>query len=203
MKRLMKALFAVFIVMVMCIPAAAVSENSLPVKVRTEGKFAERTEKFCIVLEAADENCPLPDGSADGKNSFMVEAGKTASLPEIVFEEYGVYGYLVYQQPGTNENCRYDDTVYHVTVYASGSEDEPDVFIVQKDENGIKLEEIVFVNAAVKQDDNSEPSQDDSGIPKTGVVDCWMYYIAGAAVLLIVAGWMAFVLLRQDGECNE
>ena len=60
----------------------------------------------------------------------------------------------------------------------------------------MKQDAITFVNTPVK-----EP--EDADAPKTGVVDRWMYYCAGAVVLLAVAGVMVFVLMRPDGECNE
>lgn len=194
MKRL-AAIIILAVMTVMCIPAYAV-QAQLTAVVTAEGRLAESGETYCIVLEAMGENCPMPEGSVDGKMCFNAAAGEEAVLFDMDFEEHDIYAYRVYQQKGPNSKCRYDDSVYEVKVYSYGSADKPYTIVVNDVDNGMKQDAITFVNIPVKE-------SEDADIPQTGVVDRWMYYCAGAAVLLVVAGFMVFVLMRPDGECNE
>ena len=195
-------------VMAVSFCAAAFSAGfSLPVEVQVSGSATDADEEYTIVLEAESADCPMPDGSAEGSCVFSVSADETVMLPEIDFTQPGVYGYSIYQIPGMDDECTYDGSVFSMTVYAEQNGDGLYLAaVVRKSEDGAKLEKIVFINEyeKVTSGPTDKPENPDNpGMPLTGVRDHWMFYIGGAALLLVIAGIMAFILARRSAEEDE
>jgi len=102
--------------------ADEVPKIEIPVEITLEGSVPSAAEEFQVVLKANDAGCPMPEGSVDGAYTMTMVGDSTGNLPAISFPRVGVYGYTIYQEPGTHDKGTYDETVYQVTVYVTNKE---------------------------------------------------------------------------------
>lgn len=119
----------------------------VPVQIRQTGQLIEAEEVYTVVLAADETGFPMPDGSTGGKYSTEITgAGRT--VMEMRYDRVGVYTYTLYQTPGTTKHCAYDDTVYHMTVYVTATEDGglETTTVLYGDDGGTKLVQADFVN---------------------------------------------------------
>ncbi len=134
---------------------AEIIVNCLQISDSSEGNYI-------VAIESVDESQPAPkqdklDIKGDGTGSFV-----------IAVSEPGTYNYIIYQEPGSDEEIQYDDKVYHVKVFVAQLESgELSVNVsATVGDNGEKPDKIEFVNKL--KDNNS--SRDGSSTPpaKTG-----------------------------------
>lgn len=123
-KGLVSVLLAAALVLPMAFTAAAgeTPQVEIPVTITLEGAKPSAAEELQVILKANDPACPMPDGSVDGTYAMTITGG-TKNLPAIRFSELGIYGYTIYQEPGTHAKGTYDETVYHVTAYVTNAAD--------------------------------------------------------------------------------
>ena len=74
---------------------------------------------FAFTLEAlSPENAPMPENAKDGKITIEIEGEGTAHFGEFTIpydEEQTEYIYRIYEEPGEDESCTYDDSQYIVS----------------------------------------------------------------------------------------
>lgn len=154
---------------------------------------------YTIQLKSLDEANPMPEGAVDGVSETVVTGAGSASLPEITFQRVGIYEYTVSQLPGKAAECSYDKSVYHLTVYVVNNEAYDGLeatAVLYKNNEGDKLSTAAFTN--VYPTVTPAPTTEPGDVTETGVTDTWPMYLAGAAILLVIAGVLAATLLRKD-----
>lgn len=169
------------------------------VTVKLEGSpLPDPAEVFTIQLKSKDAANPMPKGAVDGVSETAVTGAGRASLPEITFQRVGVYEYTISQVAGKRADCAYDSSVYHLTVYVVNSESGSGLeatAVLYRNSEGDKLSAAEFVN--VYPTVTPAPTAEPGDVTKTGVTDRWPAYLAGAAILLVLAGVLAATLLRK------
>lgn len=203
MKLNFRGCLAMLLTLVLCLMmgAAACAEETVPsatvnVTVALKGSpLPKPAENYTIELKSVD-GAPMPADAVDGVSSITIAGAGSATLPTLTFERVGIYEYTISQKAGTTAKCTYDDSVYHLTVYVTNSEsgDSLEVTAVMyKNDETDKVEVAAFTN--VYPTVTPAPTGD---ITATGVVDSWPMYLAGALVLLVIAGVLTATLLRKD-----
>lgn len=128
----------------------------IPVRVETIGQVPVGMQ-YTIVLEADNAAYPMPEGSTDGRFEYVVGTGSHL-LPEIVFDELGVFTYKLYQKPATGK-CQLDNRVYELVVYVNpvqGGGKEVTVLLYLRGQEE-KHDEAVFKNRCPKEPPVTEP----------------------------------------------
>lgn len=92
------------------------------VTVKLEGTLPDPAEVFTVQLKAENAANPMPEGAESGLYEAQITGAGSAKLPGITFARVGVYDYTIRQLPGEVEDCAYDDSVYHLTVYVVNAE---------------------------------------------------------------------------------
>lgn len=131
------------------VQAAEPAEIKIPVTIVLEGILPEQAENFLIKMQAADENSAMPEGSVDGIYTLVIKGENSAFLPKFSFEKPGIYTYSIWQEPGQNSKCTYDETIYKMTIYVTNNEqyDGFDTTVtLYKNSETEKQDEIVFIN---------------------------------------------------------
>ncbi len=231
MKRRM--LLAVLLLAVLLPCCAWAESMRLPVRVRATGEVPATPETFELILTAEDEVTPMPDGHLGGVYSLDLKGGSSGSFPPIHYQRAGRYEYTLHQLPGEDPTCRYDRRRFLIQVSVFDTPDGQEcVIVVKENAQGAKLAEIAFENeyGAVTPTPTKAPDKTpvpdipeyatptpipettpnprptptrDPSLPPTGVEDRWMYYLGGAAVLLMIAGVMLRVILRKETDGDE
>lgn len=166
--------------------AAEVKGASINVNISLSGTLPAEDENFTVQLIADDGNAPMPNGSADNIYSMSITGENEKAFPAVTYTELGTYHYTIKQEPGLNNDCRYDNSVYSLTVNVVNSEKEQDSFEISyalhKDGGKEKLDEVIFEN---------EYKTVIRGVPKTGDKSDILSNIMTGALALIV--FWAFV----------
>lgn len=208
MKMNFRSCLTMLLALALCLcTAAALAEDPavrVGVTVSLEGTLPGEDEVFTIQLKSLDEANPVPEGAVDGVAETTVTGAGKSTLPEITFSRVGIYEYTVSQLPGEFEGCRYDDSVYSLTVYVVNSETYDALeatAVLYKNSEGDKLSEAAFTN--VYPTVTPKPTEDPGEITDTGVRDTWPIYLTGAALLLILSGLLAISLRRKDNHGGQ
>lgn len=204
MKKSFRSMAWIMIALIVCMtfasPAALaessrVRELTMSARVRITGDVPEELEKYYVVMEADDASYPMPEGSENGKYTLKMTGARSKEFPVITYDRVGIYTYKLYQIAGTNENCRYDDAVYTMTVYilndGEGGFDIMAVLHAPDEEH--KPDEVEFINHYKDQGD---------GTP-TGVNDSWPIFLACSVVLLAVGILLFWWIRRRDEDEDE
>lgn len=192
--------------------AANIPSIQLPVKITAEGALPRPAEEYVVRLKADDKSYPMPNGQVGGWYDLRVDGPGDAVFPPIKFESVvGVYTYTIEQLPGSNPHCRYDTRSYTVRIsVTNAASGEFDISVtLQEDGMSAKPAEVEFHNV-YKKDGNPPSSPGPTGptgsktppgsaVP-TGVVDHWIIYLTGSALLLLVSGCIIRLLLRKEDE---
>ena len=94
-----------------------------------------------FALEATDATFPVPK-----TNRLMIEGSGSGKF-EITVEEPGTYTYKVYQMTGQNGDIIYDDTIFYVTLFVTGNdENNLELKIANAIEGKAKPTKLEFVN---------------------------------------------------------
>lgn len=150
-RRVLPVLMAAVMMMTLMLPVLAgedAPELNLPVTIRLAGDYPQN-ERYTIVLKADDAANPMPAESENGRCEMTITGAGTESFPTIVYNRVGVYSYQVWQKPGSNPDCEYDDTIYHVTVYITNDEENGGLnitVVAYADGNSEEKTEIIFKN---------------------------------------------------------
>ena len=164
----------------------------VPVTVSLSGSKPKPAEEYTIRLKAID-GAPLP---ADAENDeFTVQIKGPGKLPlgPISFDRVGVYEYTISQDKGKNVRCKYDKTVYNMTVYVTNAEDYSGLeanYVVYTEGQVDKVENVTFRNAY--------PAP--SASPRTGDESQPLLY-AGLTTLGVVV--LAGLFLTRKPKSNE
>ena len=146
---------------------------SIPVSVSVTGNPQEDAEVFDIILSPDDESYPLPD-SSDSNVFDLKITGENSSSFDINYSRVGIYNYKIYQQAGNNQQLRYDDTKYNLTVYVTNDEQNQLKVsaILHSDKEDGKPESVEFVNRiwTVLPNHNIKDSDSDSDSDVTSEV---------------------------------
>lgn len=186
-----RALIMTVLILMCCTlaaPAVYAADQSpklpLEVAMTLEGTLPQPAETYNITMQADDETCPMPEGSESGFCSINITGENTAAFPVIRYDKVGVYEYTIYQEPGSNSKCTYDDSLYSLKVYVTNSEAGDGLEItatLREAGNDSKLAEVAFHN---KYETEKTPPIG----PKTGD-DMKLTLVIGAcaAALIIMA----------------
>lgn len=204
MKLNVRSCLGMLLALMLCLSmGAALAEQpavTVGVTVKLEGSpLPDPAEAYTIQLKSLDAANPMPEGAADGVSETTVTGAGSANLPEIAFQRVGIYEYTVSQLPGKVAECAYDSSVYRLTVYVVNSESGDGLeatAVLYKNNEGDKLSAATFTN--VYPTVTPAPTTEPGDVTETGVTDTWPMYLAGAAILLVIAGVLAATLLRKD-----
>lgn len=155
MRTHFKGLIGLLLVFVLCTamfaPAAfadpAGETLKLPVTVELERELSYKNDHQ-ITIEALDDNCPMPDGSADGKYTMTITGADTKEFPDITFTRVGIFNYKVTQKDLQKEGWTFDDSVYTVvvTVTTDGQGNKTMTVALHKEGVDEKPEKVLFTN---------------------------------------------------------
>lgn len=109
MKKVLAVMLALIVTACLCTGLAYAARDPALAVLPFEIKGNHNDEPCVIVIKALTEGAPMPES-----NKVEVKGNGTFSFKEIKFERVGMYEYEVYQEAGTNADCIYDDTVYHI-----------------------------------------------------------------------------------------
>lgn len=94
----------------------------IPVQITLSGTEPAEAETFQVEITAEDAASPMPADAADGVCTMELK-GASAGAFEIEYKKVGIHQYTVKQIAGTNGDCYYDESVYHVTVSITNNEE--------------------------------------------------------------------------------
>lgn len=149
-------LFSVILALLLCFGTGlcAFAGNDVSVKINAvvscSGGVPEKKEKYALRLKSLDTEQEL-FCEADGEGE--------CTFPELSFGKAGIYNYIVTEEKGNNEACKYDDTVYYLTITVFYDENTYDFDIaakVLKDGESEKQDEIAFVNVYKEVEEPTE-----------------------------------------------
>ncbi len=107
------------------------------------------SEDYTVVLEAENENNPMPAGSSNGVyKKSRTDAGEI-KLDAIKYSRPGIYKYTLSQQAGSADRWTYDSSVYNVIVYATNSEEGEGLDVnvaIYKEGEETKTDDVIFIN---------------------------------------------------------
>lgn len=168
--------------------AAQLPEVSLPVSVSLSGTLPNPTENFSVVLKSSDMSYPMPEGAEGGVYTMTITGEDRESIPAIVYSRVGLYTYTVYQVPGSNERCSYDDVVYNLVVTVSNKTDYSGLeatAVLYPEEEGDKMSGVEFHNEYQVEDAVKPDTGDTSSLPLYTVLllasvgGLWGMYLVG------------------------
>lgn len=172
MRLIGAALAAVLCCAALVLPACAeeAPQVSVPVTVSLTGTLPRPAEKFTIRLKADDPAYPMPEGSVEGEYTMEITGADTKSLPPIVYNRVGIYTYKITQDAGKHRGCKYDATVYYLTVYITNAEDGSGLeatAVLYPNGQGEKVESVEFRNAypVVRTTPTGSPKTGDTAQP--------------------------------------
>lgn len=124
MRKSLRFIVPTLIFMIMCLtmlaPTALAAENpsvAISATVKLTGTLPAVPENFSVKLSADELSNSMPAGSLNGISTMIVNGAGTVTFPEITFAKVGIYKYTIWQQSGSDPDCQYDTTIYHLTVY--------------------------------------------------------------------------------------
>lgn len=148
MNKIRKTLLLCLLAVTMMIPCQAFADYSctvsVPVEVKVEGSDAPSGNEYRIILEAADQNAPLPEVT----EVVITDSGKSA-FGSITFTKPEDYHYRVYQTAQNREHFTNDTTVYNMTVRVVNDEKTGGLraeIWATKGEETDKVYELLFTN---------------------------------------------------------
>ena len=188
--------------------------TEVPVQISLTGTLPEEAEDFSVVLEADDASAPMPEGSDGAVCALVISGEGTQSFPVIRFPRVGIYRYTISQQGGSNVDCTYDNSVYHLIVTVTNDEAGGlgAVSVLYRNEESEKLDCASFVNVYVTETETETESKTEtesetetekqtekqteakkSDAPKTGDSTNLILWtvLMGAAVVIVAAAILA------------
>ena len=161
MRKSLRLIVSTLVALLMCVtmlsPTALAVENpalEIAAAVTVSGAVPDIADTFSIKLSADDLSNPMPEGSLNGVSTMMINGAGSVTFPKIYFAKIGIHDYTIWQEPGSNIDCTYDMSVYHMKVFVTNAETgglEITTVIYKNDETE-KSPAIVFDNLYTKPD---------------------------------------------------
>ena len=121
--------------------AAEMGIVEIPVSVMAEGSEPDWEAVYTLELAAQGESCPMPEGSRGGVYRMAVKGGSTVTI-RLACDKPGVYEYRVWQIPGKNPDCDYDDRQFRLQVEVT----ENGQTVSAYDSQGTMVTDVLFRN---------------------------------------------------------
>ena len=118
----------------------------LPVRVDLNG---ENDEQFHVTIETAPEADPSTPLPAEAEDGLWVSGDSDGKFTGFYYTEPGNYEYIVRQECGDTAYMTYDDTVYHVVVQVTNTQDgglSYQVFAWTDEDSEDKAQALEFLN---------------------------------------------------------
>ena len=118
----------------------------LPVRVDLNG---ENDEQFHVTIETAPEADPSTPLPAEAEDGLWVSGDSDGKFTGFYYTEPGNYEYIVRQECGDTAYMTYDDTVYHVVVQVTNTQDgglSYQVFAWTDEDSEDKAQALAFLN---------------------------------------------------------
>ena len=118
----------------------------LPVRVDLNG---ENDEQFHVTIETAPEADPSTPLPAEAEDGLWVSGDGDGKFTGFYYTEPGNYEYIVRQECGDTAYMTYDDTVYHVVVQVTNTQDgglSYQVFAWTDEDSEDKAQALAFLN---------------------------------------------------------
>ena len=118
----------------------------LPVRVDLNG---ENDEQFHVTIETAPEADPSTPLPAEAEDGLWVSGDSDGKFTGFYYTEPGNYEYIVRQECGDTAYMTYDDTVYHVVVQVTNTQDgglSYQVFAWTNEDSEDKAQALAFLN---------------------------------------------------------
>lgn len=129
MRKSLRIKLPTLIFMIICLmiftPSAMAMENpsvEIDTTVILSGTLPDTPEDFSIKLSADGMNSPMPEGSLNGVFTMTIRGEGSVTLPKIIYSRVGIFEYRIWQEPGLNPDCTYDDSLYELTVFVTDAE---------------------------------------------------------------------------------
>lgn len=205
MKKMIKKISAAVFLALLCLAglplnasASEKTEVKIPLSVNLTGEEPIKSEDYTFRLTPESSRTPMPEGCR-GSCDITVNGKGTAVFPAIGYTVPGIYGYIVKQMPGNNDQCTYDDTIYYVRVTVSNAENgslETSLSAHRDEQMADKKQMIEFDNIyaappALEKEDIVQTvtkTQKTGSLIQTGQLKWPVPVLAGAGVLLTLAG---------------
>lgn len=150
-----------------------------PVEKRISGDTPSSSSVFTFYLKADNTTYPMPEGSADGLKSIVINGAGSVDFGNITYTRAGTYTYTVYERTGSASGYTYDTTVYHMTVVITETNGKLSATRTITNASGTVQTGLVFTNAYDTPDG-----------PKTGDESkayLWWILIALGLICLVAA----------------
>lgn len=118
----------------------------LPVRVDLNG---ENDEQFHVTIETAPEADPSTPLPAEAEDGLWVSGDSDGKFTGFYYTEPGNYEYIVRQECGDTAYMTYDDTVYHVVIQVTNTQDgglSYQVFAWTDEDSEDKAQALAFLN---------------------------------------------------------
>jgi pilin isopeptide linkage protein len=133
---------------------ASTATAVLEVESQIIGDDTPEDAEFTFVLTADDAGTPMPSS-----DRLTIRGSSTGKFEPITYDKVGVYTYTVRQQDGQLPDYTYDQSIYHVTVTVSNTDDgnlSAGIFAQRNDENA-KSGNVLFCNTYQSPQTETEP----------------------------------------------
>ena len=199
-----RALAAGMAALLFMLSLGALAEESLSLNAQIvlEGTLPAEADVFTVEFASEKAGAPMPEGCTGQSHRASRTGEGDLSLGPIIFREPGQWRYTIRQIP-SGADCDHDEQEYglRVSAYLGGDGDLNVAATLHQ--NGVqgKLEEICFLNTYPTVEEDPEDEEEESGsATRTGVQDQWIYYLCGAAALMLAALWLIALLRRGKGD---
>lgn len=204
MNARLRKLFTVLAGFVLCLvlfaPSSLAAEDpsvQLPVIITAEGTLPSAPENYVVRLTAENSAYPMPNGQVGGSFDLTIQGVTAGVIPPITYRGVGVYTYTIRQIPGAYPDCKYDTAVYTMRVTVTNAAGGGyDVTVgIHRDQLETKPDNVTFHNVykvIVK------PTTPPGKITPTGDSNAALLYLAGSALLLLVACGMICGIVRRE-----
>ena len=158
---------------------------NIPVRHSIAGDEYKGNDSFEFILAAADDNCPMPEGSENRIKRVTVRGDEDPDFGDIVFEYPDAYYYSVSRCGSDYDNLEQDTEMYKLMIIKFN---DRTVQMVAWNSSGEKVSEITYIDEYTAPRNSS---------PKTGDDNSRAAIIAWAGVLsLSLAALITAVFLR-------
>lgn len=144
MTRLFVVVMTVLITSVW-LPAGAEADTfgrvDIPVSVLAEGSEPDWNAVYTVELIPQDPDCPMPEGSRDGRYRMALKGGSTGVI-YLDCQTPGEYAYCLRQIPGKDQDCSYDLREFRLEITVTENVIETEA----ADPEGNTVDEILFRN---------------------------------------------------------
>lgn len=159
MRKSLRLIVSTLVALLMCVtmlsPTALAVENpalEIAAAVTVSGAVPDIADTFSIKLSADDLSNPMPEGSLNGVSTMMINGAGSVTFPKIYFAKIGIHDYTIWQEPGSNIDCTYDMSLYHMKVFVTNAETGglEITTVIYKNDATEKTPDLIFANLYTK-----------------------------------------------------